>query len=224
MQWLFDYFGWKDQIENVPVQDIYKRLFEICKANGVDGIDNLFDYMSNRSDFFDAPASTRFHGNYDGALAIHELNVIALFLKKNQEYELGLTDTQCIIAAGGHDLCKCNFYGKTFKNTKVYYEGAPKHDAGGDFDWKQAVGYTCEDKYPLGHGNKSLFILMKYIPVDATVAMLITWHMGQWANTGDNSYGYNNACDWNPAVCAMHTADAEASTLFEIKVEEQYVD
>ena len=219
-----------ENMDNLTEVDLYRMLFN---STGVEGIEKLYDYMLNKSDFFRAPASTRFHGNYKGGLSVHELIVLAILIKKNADYDLGLTNAQMIISALAHDLCKCNFYRDDYRNVKIYEgedgyrepkNGRVQSDAKGNFCWRSEKSYTIEDKFPLGHGNKSLFILMNYIKVDPVIAMLITWHMGAYANQADNSYGFNNACDYLPAVCALHTADMEASMLFEEKREGQYED
>lgn len=230
---LLDYFDLNP--ENLPLEklsevELYKQLFNKTQ---VPNIDKLYDYMLNKSDFFTAPASTKFHGNYKGGLAVHSLIVLALFIKKNNDYNLGLEDSQMIVSALTHDLCKCNFYVESFRNVKIYEgEGGYKvpssgrvlSDPKGNFCWRTEKSFAIEDKFPLGHGNKSLFILMNYIKVDPVVAMLITWHMGVFANQADNQYGYNNACDYLPAVCALHTADEEASMIFEEKRDGYYID
>ena len=218
-----DYFDIKN-IEDIEIEELYKILFE---KSGVEGWEKIYDYMVNHSDFFAAPASARFHGNYDGGLAMHSLNVLVLLLKKNKDYEIGVTDSECIVSALCHDLCKCNFYTKTFKNQKVYldaWQQGAKQDPGGYFVWKTAQSYGYDNKFPLGHGNKSLFILMNYCRVTTNVAMMIVWHMGPYANTSDDSYGYNNAVEYCPAVQIMHTADLEAASLFETVQEDVFLD
>ena len=39
------------------------------------GSEKLLDWLDTKTDFFTAPASTRFHGAYDGGLCAHSLNV-----------------------------------------------------------------------------------------------------------------------------------------------------
>ena len=39
------------------------------------GSEKLLDWLDNKTDFFSAPASTRFHGACDGGLCMHSLNV-----------------------------------------------------------------------------------------------------------------------------------------------------
>lgn len=177
------------------------------------GIKDLINYLENETDFFEAPASTKFHGNFKGALVQHSLNVYALLAIKNNQYHLGLSEDNIIISALLHDLCKANFYCLEAKNKKIYSETGRLSDQLGNFYWESRLGYGVEDKFPLGHGEKSMSLASDYIKLEDIEKMLIRWHMGPFASRGD--YDFNNACDWNPALIAIYTADFEASVLFE---------
>ena len=53
-----------------------EQFLDIYKTNITrDGADKLLDFLENKSDFFTAPASTRFHGACEGGLLRHSLNV-----------------------------------------------------------------------------------------------------------------------------------------------------
>lgn len=84
-----------------------------------DGVDKLLSYLE-KHDYYTAPASTRFHGNHEGGLAEHSINVCALLFKENRAHNAGLSDETIIISALMHDLCKVDFYAKDFKNVKTY--------------------------------------------------------------------------------------------------------
>ena len=177
------------------------------------GINELIKYLENETDFFEAPASTRFHGNYKGALVQHSLNVYTLLAIKNNQYHLGLSDENVILSALLHDVCKTNFYILEAKNKKIYSDTGKLHDQLGNFYWESRLGYGVEDKFPLGHGEKSMSIVSDFIKLEDVEKMLIRWHMGPFSSRGD--YDFNNACDWNPAIAAIYTADFESSVLFE---------
>ena len=51
-----------------------EEFIELLKSTNRDGIDKLLAWIE-KSDFYKAPASTRFHGSYEGGLLEHSLNV-----------------------------------------------------------------------------------------------------------------------------------------------------
>ena len=81
-----------------------------------DGADKLLDYlMSESCDFFTAPASTRYHGNYEGGLVEHSLNVYDCLCdilsrpRIKEMYGVSYSEESIAIAALLHDICKINF-------------------------------------------------------------------------------------------------------------------
>ncbi len=179
-----------------------------------EGMDKLIRYLAS-TDYYTAPASTRFHGNYEGALAQHSIHVAALLLKKNRELALGLPDGSCMLAGLCHDLCKVNFYVPDYKNKKVYSEHGSKSDVKGRFDWEMVPSYTIEDKFPCGHGEKSVIMLQNFMKLTQDEILLIRWHMGPFAAA--NEYDFNSALDFRSEIVAIFTADMEAAALFEEK-------
>lgn len=179
---------------------------------GKEGVDKLIKYLAT-SDFYTAPASTRFHGNYAGALAEHSINVAALFLEKNRQLQLGFPDSTCLLAALCHDLCKVNFYAVEYKNQKVYDERGSKSDAKGRFDWQTVPCFVVEDSFPCGHGEKSVIMLQNFLRLTQDEILLIRWHMGPFAAA--NEYDFNSALKFRPEIAGLYTADLEASALME---------
>lgn len=177
-----------------------------------DGMDKLLRYLET-SDFYTAPASTRFHGNYSGALAEHSINVAALLLRKNEELALGLSDSACILAGLCHDLCKVNFYQVDYRNQKVYADNGSRSDAKGRFDWQTMPVYVIEDSFPCGHGEKSVIMLQNFVRLTQEEILMIRWHMGPFSS--QNDYDFSNAVNFRPEIVAIFTADMEASALFE---------
>ena len=163
----------------------------------------------DKHDFYTAPASTRFHGNYDGGLAEHSINVCALLLQMNQLHNGGLSDETIIISGLMHDLCKVDFYKRGFRNVKDDKTGA----------WYKKPIYEVEDHLPLPHGSKSLYILQGFIKVTREEAFLITWHMGPYASLNGDNYGFNNALDYQPNCGLLYVADFLASSLYEVKID-----
>lgn len=211
MTWFMQKIGMSGTPEMAPVRTLVETALELARR---EGLDRLVQYLAT-TDYYTAPASTRFHGNYEGALAEHSLNVAALLLRKNEQLALGLNEGTCILAGLCHDLCKVNFYVQDFKNQKVYKENGTKSDAKGRFDWETVPTYTIEDKFPCGHGEKSVIMLQNFLRLTQEEILLIRWHMGPFAAA--NEYEFSNATDFKPEIVAMFTADMEAAALFEEK-------
>ena len=142
----------KDEFKSVVANTIHR-----------DGIDDLMTWLES-TDFYSAPSSTRYHGAEPGGLAAHSIAVYNR-LKQKQTDE---TDESIAIASLFHDLCKCNFYKQTFRNVKNEVTGK----------WEKVPSYEVNDQFPLGHGEKSMFIIMKFMKLTDEEAMAIRWHMG----------------------------------------------
>lgn len=175
------------------------------------GMDKVIDYL-NKSDFFTAPASTKYHGNFEGGLAEHSYNVYQLFKLKNEQYNLKLPEETVIIAAVLHDFCKTDFYKKGIKNVK---QGKKINYRGQEVDnWVEKEVWEVEDSYPIGHGEKSVILLQQLMTLTFEEIMLIRWHMGGF-ETKENAMTMYNAYKMFPACVALHSADMEASYLLE---------
>ncbi len=182
------------------------------------GIEKLVEYI-RKTDFYTAPASTKYHGCHEGGLLEHSLNVYkCLMAKKNsetwREVFQNITDENIIITALLHDLCKTNFYVVEMKNKKVYSETGTKMDSNGRYDWVSVPGYSIEDKNPMGHGEKSVIMIMNFIKLVPNETYGILFHMGftlpkeEW-NT------LSAAIQKHPFILAVHEADLEATYLLE---------
>ena len=129
--------------------------------------------MQNRSDFFTAPASTRYHGACEGGLLAHSLNVYDCLVdilnrpRVKELYGIEYSDESIAIAALMHDVCKVNFYKTSFRNAK---------DENGK--WVSVPYYTIEDNLPYGHGEKSVYIVSGYMRLTRDEAFAIRYHMG----------------------------------------------
>ena len=76
-----------------------------------DGIEDLLKWLSS-TDFFDAPASTKFHLAESGGLCLHSLNVYKRLLKlaTDEWGEENVNKESVAIVALFHDVCKCCYY------------------------------------------------------------------------------------------------------------------
>ncbi len=176
------------------------------------GADRLKSYVK-KSDFYSAPASTRFHLSVPGGLLQHSLNVLDAFRASLRENEDGtysymaagknvatITEESMIIMALLHDLCKTNFYTTTMKWRK---------DNG---QWVQYETYEVNDKVPYGHGEKSVMMIEEFMKLKAEERYAIRWHMGY---SESDTLTLNNAIDKYPIIWALHSADQVASHFME---------
>ena len=174
-----------------------------------EGADKLLEYlMSTQSDFFIAPASTRFHGSYEGGLLEHSINVyhcLKDYLSRprvKEMYNLDYTDESIAIVSLLHDLCKVNCYVKGTRNVK---------DKSGV--WQQVPTFEYADDMPYGHGEKSVYIISGFMKLTREEAFAIRYHMGFSGTEPQNNVG--SAFEKYPLAFALSTADMEATYFLE---------
>ena len=174
------------------------------------GADKLLAWIES-SDFFAAPASTRFHLSSPGGLLEHSLHVFER-MKAICANEATITPgfnepSMETIAVCGllHDICKANFYAVEMRNRK--------NDQG---RWEQYPFFVVDDKLPYGHGEKSVYIISGFMRLSREEAMAIRWHMG-FADNDFRGGGYSvgNAFEKFPLAVLLHIADLQATYLDE---------
>lgn len=192
--------------------DLKQEFLDIYRTNITrEGSDKLLEYLlSDKSDFFTAPASTRFHGSYEGGLLEHSLNVyhcLKDYLSRDRAktvYGMNYSEETIAISALLHDICKVNFY-------KVDYRNA-KNEMG---QWEKVPYYTIDDRLPYGHGEKSVYIITGFMRLTREEAFAIRYHMGFSGNDDANQVG--KSFEMFPLAFALSTADMEASYFLEGK-------
>ena len=172
-----------------------------------EGVDALVDWLS-KTDFFIAPASTKFHSAYEGGLCEHCLKVLNRFTKLleneyGENWQQKCSRESAVIISLLHDVCKADFYAIEMRNVKENGE------------WVKKPYYTVADKLPYGHGEKSVYIVNGFLRLTREEAMAINWHMGEYdlrvkagANISDVYYKY-------PLAFLFHIADNMATYLDE---------
>lgn len=176
----------------------------------------LKDWLDS-TDFWTAPASTRFHGDFKGGLSLHTLIVIKqslvfskpllenFFTSQNGE-KYTITAKDIFISALAHDFCKTGFYGVEYRNTK---------DISGNWI-KQPFYKTKSDNRNLGHGNESVLMLLDIMPTmikNRPVLEAISRHMGFSDLSDSDGYNYSNFLE-NPLVLLLQLADQSAANWF----------
>lgn len=180
------------------------------------GAEDLLAYLE-KSDFFTAPASGRFHLSVPGGLCQHSINVYEQlrdqyehFLKKNPEFTELTPEQEEAIAICGllHDLCKINFYVPVKKSRKT-----GKNLPNGKPEWEDYWGYDIEDKLPYGHGEKSVYIASGFMRLTREEAFAIRYHMGAFQEGEARNAG--SAFGMYPLALFTHIADMLATNIDE---------
>lgn len=194
----------------------YKDEFlQMLRSTGRDGVEEVIQYLEEIG-FFKAPASAAHHLATEGGLVEHSVNTcksaLAVYEGMKQldsSLERVVSPNNIIIAALLHDVCKSDSYEKSMRKRK--------NDLGVD---EYVPGFrTVTPKLPIGHGERSLVMLLYNTPIDLTdeEMMAIRWHMGPWGlnfNSGEECRLYDAAYD-NPLVTIVHAGDLLASRIIE---------
>lgn len=181
-----------------------KQLFlDMCRANiKRDGIDKLLSWLQNETDFFSAPASSKYHEAYQGGLCEHSITVFNKLIQVEPIRNKYSIETLTIVALF-HDLCKTNYYKIDFRNVKDEKTG----------QWNKVQCYTVEDKLGMGHGEASVYLINRYMQLSIEEARAIRWHMGAFDSsvTGSNSKAFSYAFEQTPLAVELHIADLRAT-------------
>jgi len=191
------------------LDELKDRFLEIYKELVTrEGADKFLDWLLE-SDFFTAPASTKYHGCYEGGLLEHSLNVYDC-LKKNVE-SAGLQGTYSpatvAVVSLLHDICKVNYYKKGFRNVKDDETG----------QWYKKEVYEVDEKFPCGeHADKSIIIIQNFMHLEPEEILAIRAHMGGWdtAVKGGNAF-VGKIFERSKLAVLLHLADMEATYLLE---------
>jgi hypothetical protein len=172
-----------------------------------DGIEDLLEWLE-QTDFFSAPASTRFHGNFESGLVLHSLNVFFQLKKLCKEvYYCEASDESIAIVSLFHDLCKVGCYKTEMRWRKNAQD-----------KWEQYPVYTFKEDFAYGgHGSKSVFLVQSFMKLTPEEASAINCHMGQWDST--NYSNPTTVYERNLLAWLLHVADEAADFVMESKKE-----
>jgi HD domain. len=168
-----------------------------------EGAAELLKWLES-TDFFTAPASTRFHSCHEGGLCEHSLNVrkrLAEIYGHEVDEEYNANEAETIAICGLlHDVCKANFYTVQMRNVK--------NESG---QWEKKPYYAIDEKFPFGHGEKSVFLIERFMTLTAEEAVAIRFHMGEFDTLRCTSDAYSKY----PLAVMLHVADLSATYLDE---------
>lgn len=197
------------------------KFIELVKSIKREGIetDKLLNKLEN-SDFYVAPASSKYHGAYAGGLVDHCLNVYFNLkrLVENKHLDVRYDDETLIIVALFHDFSKMNFYEKTAQNKKVYSPDGSKYDEIGKYDWVAVSSYKVidtQDRFLYGnHEQTAEYMIRQFIPLKLDESIAILHHMGGMSidSAKDDISSIYNKC---PLALLLHLADMLATYIDE---------
>lgn len=150
-------------------------------------------YVLDELGYFDAPASTKYHGNYEGGLFDHSLAVTEALLDLTNKLGLEWSRPESPYIVGMyHDLCKCDLYEYDLETDSYKYNADTILD---------------------GHGSKSVIITLKHMLLTDEEIACIRWHMGAYETDTKLWSYYGRAIEEYPNVLYTHTADMIASKI-----------
>ena len=194
-----------------------KQLFKVrLLSTGREGMETVIENLEELG-FFEAPASTKFHLNVKRGLMEHSWNVCntALMLREqmiqmNPELEEKLPVDSVIIASLLHDACKSDIYKESLLNRKS--------DLG---IWEKVPGYEVDySNLPLGHGEKSVIMLLSYgLKLTKDEMLAIRWHMTAWDlafQSPEQRANLQKEREIAPLCVIVQCADGLSTSLLEI--------
>jgi putative nucleotidyltransferase with HDIG domain len=185
--------------------DLMKEEFiNLLKDIDRPGMDKLLEFLE-KSDFFTAPASTRFHGAREQGLVEHSLKVYEILKEKikHSPISIDIPEESVRIIALLHDICKTNFYKIDYRNVK--------NSLG---VWEKAPYYTIEDTIPYGHGEKSVMMITEFMKLTNEEKYAIRWHMG-FTEPKEIYNTIGAAYEKYPIALLTNEADLEATYFFD---------
>ena len=196
------------------------EFLELLRSTKREGVEETIEDLESLG-FFESPASAGHHLNKKGGLVLHSLNTCKAALAiydamKVLEPTLAkeVRRDSIIIASLLHDVCKSDIYKPTVKRRKTPIG-----------TWEDCEGYKVTyKKFPMGHGEKSLVLLLCSGLILSDDEMLaIRWHMGAWGvnmASLEETRSYDVARKLYPLVSIIQTADSLAASIMERTSEE----
>lgn len=165
------------------------------------GYEKVLNNLQN-TDFFTAPASTRFHDSFESGLIHHTFRVYNKLKLLNDQLLLDFNDKQIFKVSLAHDFCKIDTYKIEMRNTK--------NELG---EWVKVPYYTYDDSnFPYGHGEKSVQLAELYgLDLSLEEKMAVRWHMGGFDASVKGGYNISNVFDNYKLALYLHIADMLAT-------------
>ena len=177
-------------------------------------LEELKHYLTFETDFFEAPASTKYHGNFKGGLCAHSLTVYKLMSDLKTQLSavanLNIPEISIVVVGLLHDIAKTNYYEEYYANKKLYSENGSKKDNIGRFDWVSQQAYKVkepQDRYTTGnYGFNSYMVLSKFISLtDEEIVAIVNQYVGM--DDGYSNKDMGTILNKNPLLVLLHVAD-----------------
>ena len=187
--------------EEMTHQENVDKFVQLLRSVNRPGMEDLLEFIG-KTDFFLAPGSSSNHDAFRGGLLKHSLEVYEEMVRIAAVYMPGADPSSLIVVSLLHDLCKADFYKEDTRNVK-----------GEDGVWTKVPYYSFNDKYPLGHGEKSAMLVLMFTKLKMEEVMAIRWHMGGF---DDSSRSYSGgaalsaAMEKFPLIALTQMADSAA--------------
>ncbi|MDR1364878.1 MAG: hydrolase [Oscillospiraceae bacterium] len=184
--------------------DYKKKFVEIFNKNiSREGSSDIIDWLI-KTDFFTAPASAKYHCAKTSGLVEHSVCVYEVMRSKH--FKDGDSEETFAICALLHDVCKTNFYTVKSRNVKNDVTGV----------WQKLPFYAIDDVFPYGHGEKSVFLIERFMRLTIEEAMAIRWHMGGFdESVKGGSFSLSLAYERFPVAVKLFLSDMESTYLIE---------
>ena len=184
-------------------KQIFKGYYDKYIVPTKKGAADLWNWIES-TDFFTAPASSKFHLNVSGGLCQHSLNVYhnlkrIVDMEKQMHPELNIKEESIAVCGLLHDLCKANFYKVESRNVKNQETGK----------WESVPCYVTDEQLPWGHGEKSVLLILRYMELSDEEIAAINWHMGGFDERvkGGASKSISAAYETYPLAVLTQAAD-----------------
>ena len=196
-----------EETKEIDIKGNWEKFVVELLATKRDGVEKLIEFLETKTDIKEAPASTKFHLNVKGGLVEHSLNVLRFIREAQAIIEApDISEENLTLSALLHDLCKVNYY--------VEGEAWDKEWKDKTNEWRKMKIWLVDDKLPLGHGEKSLILAVRYVPLKNSELAAIRWHLGGFEpgiNFGyPTGYPFRSASDQYPLVKLLIIADMMA--------------
>ncbi len=192
----------EEKQQQMAAEESWRGLFDqfVCTRPGAG---TMLAWLEN-TDFFVAPASTRYHGSHPGGLVEHSVNAAEALVDLIEAFDADIPIQSAVLVALLHDVCKAEYYHETTRRAK---------DADGK--WQDVRAYSVrQDRLPLGHGEKSLYIVRSCMDLTDEEACAIRWHMGAYCD--QQQYGeMGMAMERYPLALLLHEADMIATHMWD---------
>ena len=195
-------------------EERYKHYLVACEVAGFEKNEAL-DRWLNTNGFFNAPASTKYHGAYPGGLFDHSFAVCERLKQLTKDNGLVWQRPQSPFIVGMfHDLCKTDQY-------RPIYSDEYESDGKGMLSVQHKInGYEYNTNTLLkGHGVKSIMLISQFFNLTEEEILCIRYHMGAYGNEQeqkDEWTGFDKAIRKYPNVLWTHMADMLASKVDDV--------